>query len=189
MNHHWWWHFEGEQINLVRANLTATSMANTIEGQSVCTGRRYCIEKILHRKHVFKLSRRDFKNPKRVIFIAATDDEGWLKEAFAVEMEDFWADDIYFAADLFSSVGIRAPRAGEDLALLSLCNHSIISVSWHLLLNLTWLQQNLRFSPTPIHLAGEYIWTVGGTAGGRTGTIYIYAWKCFSFYCGFSCQN
>ena len=114
---------------MVRANLTATSMANTIEGQSVCTGRRYCIEKILHRKHVFKLSRRDFKNPKRVIFIAATDDEGWLKEAFAVEMEDFWADDIYFAADLFSSVGIRAPRAGEDLALLSLCNHSIISVS------------------------------------------------------------
>ena len=117
---------------MVRAHLTATSMANTIEGRSVCIGRRYYIEKTLHRKHVYKLSRRDFKNPKRVIFIAATDDEGWLKEAFAVEMEDFWADDIYFAADLFSSVGIRAPRAGEDLALLSLCNHSIISVSWQL---------------------------------------------------------
>ena len=77
-----------------------------------------------------ELSRRDFKSPKRVIFIAATDDKEWLKEAFAVETEDFWSDDIYFSTDLFSSVGIKAPGAGEDLALLSLCNHSIISVSW-----------------------------------------------------------
>ena len=76
-----------------------------------------------------ELFRRDFKNPKRVIFIAATDDKAWLKKAFAKESEDFWSDDIYFAADLFSSIGIKAPGAGEDLALLSLCNHSIISVS------------------------------------------------------------
>ena len=53
----------------------------------------------------------------------------WLKEAFAVKTEDFSANDIFFSADLFSSVGIEAPGAGEDLALLSLCNHSIISVS------------------------------------------------------------
>ena len=122
---------------MVRVNLTATLMANTIEGRSVCTGRRYYIEKTLHRKHVYKLhrklvyklSRRDFKSPKRVIFIAATDDKAWLKEAFVAKTEDFWSDDIYFAADLFSSIGIKAPGAGEDLALLSLCNHSIISVS------------------------------------------------------------
>ena len=84
---------------------------------------------MLHRKRVYKLSRRDFKSPKRVIFIAATDDKAWLKEALVAKTEDFWADDIYFAADLFSSIGIKAPAAGEDLALLSLCNHSIISVS------------------------------------------------------------
>ena len=64
-----------------------------------------------------------------MIFIAATDDMEWLKEAFAVKTEDFSANDIFFSADLFSSVGIEAPGAGEDLALLSLCNHSIISVS------------------------------------------------------------
>ena len=122
--------FEGERINLVRANLTATLMANTIGGRSVCTGSRYYIKKTVHRKHSLKIFRRDFKNPKRVIFIAATDDKGWLKEAFATKREDFWSDDIYFAADLFSSVGIKAPGAGEDLALLSLCNHSIISVSY-----------------------------------------------------------
>ena len=65
-----------------------------------------------------------------MIFIAATDDMDWLKEAFAVKTQDFWADDIYFSVDLFSSVGIKAPGAGEDLALLSLCDHSIVSVSF-----------------------------------------------------------
>ena len=64
-----------------------------------------------------------------MIFIAATDDRGWLEEAFAVKTKDFWADDIYFSHDLFNSVGVKNPGAGEDLALLSLCNHFIISVS------------------------------------------------------------
>ena len=65
-----------------------------------------------------------------MIFIAATDDKDWLREAFAVKTEDFWANDVYFSADLFSSVGIKAAKAGEDLALLSLCDHSIVSVSF-----------------------------------------------------------
>ena len=81
-------------------------------------------------KALLKLSRHDFKSPQRVIFIAATDDKDWLKEAFAVKTEEFWADDVYFSADLFSSVGIKKPGAGEDLALLSLCDHSIVSVSF-----------------------------------------------------------
>ena len=81
-------------------------------------------------KALLKLSRHDFKSPQRVIFIAATDDKDWLKEAFAVKTEEFWADDVYFSADLFSSVGIKTPGAGEDLALLSLCDHSIVSVSF-----------------------------------------------------------
>ena len=36
----WPFDFEGELTNLVRANLTATLMGNTIGGRSVCTGRR-----------------------------------------------------------------------------------------------------------------------------------------------------
>ena len=36
----WPFDFEGELINLVRANLTVTLMENTIGGRSVCTGRR-----------------------------------------------------------------------------------------------------------------------------------------------------
>ena len=64
-----------------------------------------------------------------MIFIAATDDRGWLEEAFVVKTKDFLADNIYFSHDLFNSVGVKNPGAGEDLALLSLCNHFIISVS------------------------------------------------------------
>ena len=87
------------------------------------------LQQNMHLK-VLELSRHDFKSPQRVIFIAATDDKDFLKEAFAVATEDFWADDIYFSVDLFSSVGIEAPEPGEDLALLSLCDHSIVSVSF-----------------------------------------------------------
>ena len=70
--------------------------------------------------------RKDFGKQKRTIFIAATDDVKWLKEDFATETQEFLADDIYFStANPFSSVD---NGAGQDLSLLSLCNHSIISV-------------------------------------------------------------
>jgi hypothetical protein len=81
-------------------------------------------------RRAISMYRHDFKSPQRVIFIAATDDEDWLREAFAVKTEEFWADNVYFSADLFSSIGIKTPGAGEDLALLSLCDHSIVSVSF-----------------------------------------------------------
>ena len=100
-----------------------------------------------------------------MIFIAATDDMEWLKEAFAVKTEDFSAGDIFFSADLFSFVGIEAPGAGEDLALLSLCNHSIISVSCG---KYFCIQD---FFQIFIHFLGKYIWTVGSTVGWRTGSI------------------
>ena len=74
------------------------------------------------------VSRKNFKNRERVIFIAATDALGWLKGEISDQGGDFSADNIFFSTDLFSSVGVEAPGPGEDLALLSLCNHSIISV-------------------------------------------------------------
>ena len=98
--------------------------------------------------------RKDFGKQKRMIFIAATDDVEWLKKVFATKTQDFLADDIYFSADLFSSVD---KGAGQDLALLSLCNHSIISVIC------------IRIYSTLIYLLGKYLWTVGSTAGRRAG--------------------
>ena len=44
-----------------------------------------------------------------------------------METQHFSTKDIYFSADLFASLGDDG-GTGEDLALLSLCNHSIISV-------------------------------------------------------------
>ena len=59
---------------------------------------------------------------QRVIFVAASDDPKWLRE----NLEDM--DDLYLAEDLFE----EKDRGGEyDLALLSLCNHSIIGVNRH----------------------------------------------------------
>ena len=56
---------------------------------------------------------------QQVVFVAASDDPNWLRE----NLEDM--DDLYLAEDLFED----KKRGGEyDLALLSLCNHSIIGV-------------------------------------------------------------
>ena len=74
------------------------------------------------------VSRKNFKNRERVIFIAATDALAWLKGEISEQDGDFSADNIFFSTDLFSSIGVEAPGPGEDLALLSLCNLSIISV-------------------------------------------------------------
>ena len=57
-----------------------------------------------------------------------TDALAWLKGEISEQDGDFSADNIFFSTDLFSSIGVEAPGPGEDLALLSLCNHSIISV-------------------------------------------------------------
>ena len=152
---------------MLSTSFTATLIANTIRRQSVCTGRKYT--KTVKIAQTYKStssppysSRQDFKYPKRLIFIAATDDKEWLKGAIAVN------DDIYFSTDLFSSVGIEAPGPGEDLAMLSLCNHFILSVS-----NLTKdcvIITLSAFSKTLIHLPDKHLWTVGSTAVRRTGS-------------------
>ena len=54
-----------------------------------------------------------------------------------METQDFSKKDIYFSADLFASVGGDG-GTGEDLALLSLCNHSIISVREAIIQKLSW---------------------------------------------------
>ena len=74
---------------------------------------------------------------QQVIFIATSDDPKWLKANLRGVNND-----LYFSADLFAGVQKiicsrdllnfhpdgRRPSPGEDLAVLSLCNHSIIGV-------------------------------------------------------------
>ena len=74
-----------------------------------------------------KYFRNDFGS-QRVIFIAATDKVQWLKRELVLDDQNFVADNVFFSVDLFQYSGIRSHEKGYDLALLSLCNHSIISV-------------------------------------------------------------
>ena len=73
--------------------------------------------------------RNDFQRSNRkLIFIAATDNVRWLKRELLVEDHNFVTDNIFFSVDLFQQSGLHSHEKGYDLALLSLCNHSIISV-------------------------------------------------------------
>ena len=74
-----------------------------------------------------KYFRNDFGS-QRVIFIAATDNVQWLKRELILDDQNFVADNVFFSVDLFQYSGLRSHEKGYDLALLSLCNHSIISV-------------------------------------------------------------
>ena len=82
---------------------------------------------------------------QKVVFVAATDDPKWLKA-------NLRGRDVFFTSELFSKIetlvdnlrhsdtlrtvqssltsttGGSMPDQGEDLAILSLCNHTIISV-------------------------------------------------------------
>ena len=80
-------------------------------------------------KKISQYFRNDFqRGNKKLIFIAATDNVRWLKRELLVEDHNFVADNIFFSVDLFQQSGLHSLEKGYDLALLSLCNHSIISV-------------------------------------------------------------
>jgi len=100
---------------------------------------------------------RSFRNDfgsQRVIFIAATDNVQWLKRELLLDDQNFVADNVFFSVDLFQYSGIRSHEKGYDLALLSLCNHSIISAStfgqWGALLAGGQVIYPTGFFPSPI---------------------------------------
>jgi len=89
-----------------------------------------------------------------LIFIAATDNVRWLKRELLVEDHNFVTDNIFFSVDLFQQSGLHSHEKGYDLALLSLCNHSIISAStfgqWGALLAGGQVIYPAGFFPSPI---------------------------------------
>ena len=92
-------------------------MAATTTGPRTSTGLYHQMESI-----IAAFSRDKFNSHlQRVIFLAASDDPYWLRANLKADLGD-----LFFTADLFSS---GRPSGGQDLALLSLCQHSIIGVA------------------------------------------------------------
>ena len=87
------------------------------------------VKKLTSPPKISQSFRNDFQRSNRkLIFIAATDNVQWLKRELLAEDDNFVADNIFFSVDLFQYIGLLSHEKGYDLALLSLCNHSIISV-------------------------------------------------------------
>ena len=103
-------------------------------------------------------SRDKFNSPlRRVVFLAASDDPGWLRASLNNDLED-----ILFTDDLF---GGARPSGGQDLALLSLCHHSIIGVARP-------LSQEDDDLPRPAHSAsGRGCWPEGRSSTPPEGEI------------------